>query len=141
MQTALSLPKKRLPTPNNVFTVPFGSELDFFKWWCVFLRPFVKLTDREVEIIAHFLKERRRLSQVISDPAVLDTQLMGASTLEKIIKECNITKAHFYVLMSHLREHNIISKTGINPRLIPNIRVDDKGTFQLLVLFKEKEEA
>ncbi len=130
---------RRLSKPNNVVMVPTSSELDFFKWWCVFLRPFVKLTNREIDVIASFLKQRWELSKSISDPGILDTMVMSEDTKKKVMEECNITLPHFYVVISNLKKNKIIANNVINPRLIPNIRQDDNGCFQLLILFKENQ--
>ncbi len=125
--------------PNNIVTVPTSLDLEFFKWWCIFLRPFINLTNREIDVIASFLKQRWELSKNISDPAILDTMVMSEATKNKVIEECNITQSHFYVVMSNLRKNNIIVNNTIHPRLIPNIRKDDNGCFQLLILFKDKK--
>lgn len=130
---------RKLPKPNNIVQVPTTSDIDFFKWWCVFLRPFVNLTNREIDVIASFLKHRWELSKTISDPAALDILLMSEDTKKKVLEECNITLQHFYVVMSNLRKSKVITENGINPRLIPNIRKDDNGTFQLLILFKDQQ--
>lgn len=122
--------------PNNCINVPLSSEKDFFKWWCIFQCPFVSLTNREIEVIASLLRHRHELSKVISDPEILDSQLMSDNIRNKVIKECKLTKSHYYVVMGTLKKKKIINNTGINPRLIPNIRQDDNGCFQLLVLFK-----
>lgn len=123
--------------PNNAFTIPTAPGIDFFKWWCVFLRPFIKLTNRETEIIASFLNQRWLLSKKISDPTILDTMIMSETIKNKVIKECHITQQHFYVVMSNLRKNKVIQGNSINSRLIPNIRKDDNGCFQLMILFKE----
>jgi hypothetical protein len=125
---------KKLSKPNSVIVVPSGK--DFFKWWCVFLRPFVSLTNREIDIVANLLEQRYKLSKVISDPAVLDSQLMSQNTINKVLEDCNITIQHLYVVMSNLRKKKVITDTGIDPRLIPTFRKDDNGLFQLLILFK-----
>ena len=130
-------PGRKMPKPNNIVTVPTTLDTDFFKWWCVFLRPFINLTNREIDVIASFLKQRWELSKVISDPIILDAMVMNDDTKKKVIDECNITLQHFYVVMSNLRKNKVITGNSINPRLIPNIRQDDNGTFQLLILFKE----
>ena len=130
---------RRLNKPNNVVTVPVTSDgISFFRWWCVFLKPFINLTKRETDVIAEFLRQRWELSKVISDPAVLDTMLMSDETKRKIMEACNITQQHFYVVMSNLRKNRVITGNIINPRLIPNMRQDDNGCFQLLILFKEQ---
>jgi len=130
--------RKRLPKPNNIVTVSTKLDTEFFKWWCIFLRPLINLTDREIDVIASFLKHRWELSKHISDPAILDTVLMSEDTKKKVIEECHITLQHFYVVMSNLRKSKVISNNVINPRLIPNIREDDNGYFQLLILFKDR---
>lgn len=140
--TGVKADKRQGPRkPNNIVTVPTSSDMEFFKRWCIFLRPFINLTNREIDIIAAFLKQRYELSKNISDPAILDTMVMSESTKNKVIEECNITQQHFYVVMSNLRKNKVIVDNIINPRLIPNIRKDDNGCFQLLILFKENKKS
>lgn len=129
---------KRLHKPNNVVTVPVNSASSFFKWWCIFLRPFINLTNREIDVMAEFLRQRWELSKVISDPAVLDTMVMNDNTKRKVMEACHITQQHFYVVMSNLRKNKVIVNDIINSRLIPNIKEDDNGCFQLLIMFKEQ---
>lgn len=129
--------KRGFPKPNNVVTVPTKLDsLEFFKWWCVFLRPFIKLTDRETDVMASFLKQRYELSRSIADSSILDSVLMSEEVKKKVIEECHITLQHFYVVMSNLRKNKVIVNNVINPRLIPNIRKDENNMFQLLILFK-----
>ena len=128
---------RKLPRPNNVITVPVTNSLDFFKWWCIFLRPFINLTDRQVDVVASFLRQRWELSKYISDPAILDSMLMSEDIRKKVQEECKITSQHLYVVMSSLRKNSVIVDNIINPRLVPNIRKTDDGCFQLLVLFRE----
>ena len=127
------------PKPNNIMVVPASFEDDFFKWWCVFLRPFIKLTDKEIEVVASFLRQRQRLSKSISDPTLLDQIMMSEETKTKVREECNITQQNLYVIMRNLRKSNVFTYKEINPKLIPNIRVTDNGVFQLLILFKDNK--
>lgn len=130
---------RKLRKPNNIVAVPVeSSPSDFFRKWCLFLKPFVNLTERETDVIAEFLRQRWELSKGISDPAVLDTMVMNDVTKRKVIEACHITRSHFYVVMSHLRKNKVIVGNIINPRLIPNLREDDNGYFQLLILFKKQ---
>lgn len=129
-------PRVRMHKPNNVIAVPVKNDQEFFRNWCAFLRPFVNMTDREADVVAEFLRERHELSKVISDEAMLDKVLMSEATKKEIIDRCCISKKHFYVVMSALKKHGIIENGIINPRLIPNVSKDDKGVFQLMILFK-----
>lgn len=125
--------------PNNLIKVPVTSKKDFFKWWCIFLRPFVNLTNREIDVVSSFLEHRWELSKLVSDPAILDTMVMSEDIKRKVMDECNITLQHFYVVMSNLRKHKVLKGTVINPRLIPNIRETDSGFFELRIIFKEED--
>lgn len=129
----------RLPKPNNIITIPVARDYDFFHWWCVFLRPIVNLTNREIDVIASFLKQRWELSKSISDQAILDEMVMSDATKRKVMEECGISLQHFYVVMSNLRKSKIIDKGKIHPRLIPNIRQDSDDYFQLTILFKKQK--
>jgi hypothetical protein len=122
--------------PNNVFNIDVTDILDFFKWWCVFLRPFIPLTDREIDVVASLLKQRWELFKLkdIKDQSILDALTMSSDTLDKVVEECKITKQHFYVVMSSLKKKGVING-HINPRLIPNMK--EEGTFKLTILFKE----
>lgn len=131
--------KQSLPKPNNIVMVPTAPGLEFFKWWCTFLRPFISLTNREIDVVASFLKQRCELAEKTSDPAILDTMVMSEMTKNKVIEECGITQSHFYVVMGNLRKNKVIEGNTLNPKLIPNIRKDDNGCFQLLILFKETQ--
>lgn len=130
---------KNKRSPNNLIKVPVTSKKDFFKWWCIFLRPFVNLTNREIDVVSSFLKQRWELSKIVSDPAILDTMVMSDDTKKKVMEECNITLQHFYVVMSNLRKHKVLKGTIINPRLIPNIRETDNDCFELRIIFKQEE--
>lgn len=119
---------------NNVLRIPSKTSDAFFKYWVMFLKPFHKLTDREIDIVACFLKHRHELSKVIKDPDILDRVTLEEVTRKKVMQECNITLSYFTVLLSKLRKRQIIVDGRINPRFIPNIREDEKN-FQLLLLF------
>lgn len=138
MSTVASNTRKELPRPNNMFSIPFNSEREFFKLWCTFLKPLVKLTAREIDVMASFIEQRYNLSKKISDPAILDAHLMNEDTKKKVMEECHITLKHFYVIMNSLRKKKIIVNNIIEPLLIPNPRDIEKGIFQLLILFRGK---
>lgn len=120
---------------NNVITIPTSAEGKFFKYWFEFLRPFHKLTDREIDVIAAFVKHRYNLSKVIKDPEILDKVTMGEDTKKKVREECNITQAHFQVIMTKLKKSKVIYDGKINPKFIPRLDSDAKN-FQLLLSFE-----
>ena len=120
--------------PNNVIRIPCSVDKSFFKYWFKFLKPYHNLTDKEMEVIASFVKYRYQLSKVIKDTNILDKVTMSEDTKLKVRGDCNLSSPHFQVIMSKLRKCKIIQDNRINPSFIPNI-LDDKKPFQLLLLF------
>lgn len=119
---------------NNVITIPASTEGSFFRYWFEFLRPFHKLTDREMDVIASFVKHRYALSKVVSDQEVLNKLTMSDDTKKKVREDCNISQAHFQVIMTKLKKSKVIENGRINPKFIP--RLDkDSNNFQLLLSF------
>ena len=123
--------------PNNIVRVPCSLSKNFFRYWFMFLEPFHKLTDREIDVITSFVKQRYELSKVIKDNDILDKVTMSEDTKRKVREECNITLPHFQVIMGKLRKNKVIVDGKINPKFIPNIN-EETDTFQLLLLFELK---
>ena len=123
--------------PDNIVRIPCSLDKSFFRLWFKFLEPFHKLTDREIDVIASFVKQRHELSKVIKDNEILDKVTMSEDTKKKVREECNITLPHFQVIMGKLRKNKVIIDGKINPRFIPNID-EETGIFQLLLLFELK---
>lgn len=122
---------------NNVIRISTSLNGKFFRYWFQFLHPFHKLTDREIDVITAFVKQRYELSKVIKDNDVLDREVMSDYTKKKVREECNITLPHFQVIMGKLRKNGVIVDGKINNKFIPNID-EETGTFQLLLLFELK---
>ena len=122
--------------PNNAIRIPCSLS-DFFKYWFLFLEPFHNLTNREVDVITSFVRQRYELSKVIKDNEILDKVAMSEDVKKKVRDECGITLQHFQVIMGKLRKNNVIIDGKINPKFIPHI-TEENGIFQLLVLFDIK---
>lgn len=123
--------------PDNIVRIPCSLDKSFFRLWFKFLEPFHELTDREIDVITSFVKQRYELSKVIKDNEILDKVTMSEDTKKKVREECNITLPHFQVIMGKLRKNKVIIDGKINPRFIPNID-EETGIFQLLLLFELK---
>lgn len=122
--------------PNNAIRIPCSLS-DFFKYWFLFLEPFHNLTNREVDVITSFVRQRYELSKVIKDNEILDKVAMSEDVKKKVREECGITLQHFQVIMGKLRKNNVIIDGKINPKFIPHI-TEENGMFQLLLLFDIK---
>ena len=121
---------------NNALRLPTSLDGNFFKLWIEFLRPLHKLTNREIDVIASFIKHRYTLSKAISDAAILDRITLSKDTQKEVIKDCGITLQYLQTTMSKFRKNGVIVNGRINPKFIPNI--NDKGMITLLVCFDLK---
>lgn len=83
-------------------------------------------------------KHRYQLSKAISDEAILDKMSLSTDVRKQIMQECNLPSRYFNVVMSNLKKNKVIQDGRINPKFIPRI-VENKGNFQLLLLFDFKE--
>lgn len=119
--------------PDNIAVIPASLEGSFFKYWLEFLRPLHKLTDREIEVTASFIKYRHQLNKVVNDLDLLDKITLDSETRRKVIEECHLTQAHFQVIMTKLRKRGVIMDNKINPKYIP--RFSNDKTFNLLISF------
>ena len=118
----------------NVVRIPASVEGSFFKYWFEFLKPYHKLTSREIDVISELVKIRFQLSKVILDEDVLDSVLMSEETKRKVRETCQIKLSHFQVIMGKLRKNGIIIGEKINKRFIPNIDYEAKD-FKLIFYF------
>lgn len=123
---------------NNVIRIPTSLNNGFFRYWLEFLRPFHNLTERETQLAAAVLKKRYELSKVIKDEEILDKVLLSDDTRKAIRSECNISLAHFQVMMGKLRKSKIIVDGRINPRFMPSI-AEGQDSFKLLLNFELSE--
>ena len=124
---------------NNIVRIPTSLNGKFFRYWFEFLQPFHKLTEREIDVITSFVKQRYELSKVITDNEILDRVTMSEDTKRKVREECGITLPHFQVIMGKLRKSKVIIDNKINPRFIPNVK-EENGNFKLLLLFSFTDE-
>ena len=118
---------------DNVVRIPCKLDYSFFKMWFMFLQPFHRLTEREMEVATSFIKQRYELSKVVSDNDILDKLVMSEDTKRKVREECNITLPHFQVIMGKLRKNNIIVDGKLNPRYIPRV-IEENGSFKWMLL-------
>jgi hypothetical protein len=119
---------------NNVIRIPASLNSNFFKYWFLFLEPFHHLTDREMDVIASFVKQRYELNKVIKDDNILDKVVMSEDIKQKVREECGISLPHFQVVMGKLRKAKVIVDGKINPKYIPRLE-EDGDSFKLLLLF------
>ena len=119
---------------DSIVRVPCKVDGKFFRYWFEFLTPFHNLTEREMDVITSFVKQRYELSKVIKDNEILDKVTMSEDTKKKVREECDISLPHFQVIMGKLRKNKVIIDGKINPRYIPSVD-EENGSFKMMLLF------
>ena len=119
---------------DSIVRIPCKVYGKFFRYWFEFLQPFHNLTEREMDVITSFVKQRYELSKVIKDNEILDKVTMSEDTKKKVREECDISLPHFQVIMGKLRKNKVIIDGKINPRYIPSVD-EENGSFKMMLLF------
>ena len=124
------------PTPE----LKMSPDGDFFQLWVEFLKPIHKLTDKEMEVLALYLKYRYKLTKKISDPDIVEERLMSMETRKIIREQCGIKNRHLNVILSKFRKNGVLVKNKENERfyqrLIPSMSKNGAG---LMILFDFKK--
>lgn len=126
--------ERERPLIDGAIEIPCDN--NFFKWWLEFLKPVHHLTDRQMDVVAAFLKRRYALTQKITDTALVDKILMSQEMKTEVREECSMSLSQFRVLLSTLKQKKIIVDDKINLKYVPNIQ---KGIsdFRLLLVFRD----
>lgn len=119
---------------DSIVRIPCKVDGKFFRYWFEFLQPFHNLTEREMDVITSFVKQRYELSKVIKDNEILDKVTMSEDTKKKVREECDISLPHFQVIMGKLRKNKVIIDGKINLRYIPSVD-EENGSFKMMLLF------
>ena len=113
----------------------------FFIYWLQFLKPYHKLRDKEIEMLAHFLVVRDELSSKIKDESLIDDMLFSKNIKDDIKKKMNYSSHQvFNNMLSSLRNKGVIINGRINQGLIPKLN-DKKDNFKLIFNFNIVNEA
>lgn len=122
---------------TTISRIPTNIETNFFQYWVEFLRPFNKLTDRELGVLAELLKSRYELSKVITDEKVIDTVVLSMENRADVRKKLKLSSAHFNSIIKKLRDTKVITNNRLNPKVIPRITADTKS-FRFILYFDFK---
>ena len=105
---------------DSIIRVPTKIDGSFFRYWFMFLKPFHNLTEREMDVITSFVKQRYGLSKVIKDNEILDKVTMSEDIKKKVMEECDISLPHFQVILGKLKKNKVIIDGKNKPKIHSN---------------------
>jgi hypothetical protein len=94
----------------------------FFQLWLMILQPFLKLRNKELELLAKILYHRYLISLEVKNKEMLDDLLFSTKMKKQIILELDIPEHAYNNLLSCLRKKKLIIDKSINKQIIPVIR-------------------
>lgn len=126
-----------LPDQVNIARIPVNISsnlLMFYKYWLELMRPFHKLTSKEVGILAYILMKRYEFAESIADERLINKLLFSSEFKAEMRKDLSLTSTHLHVVLNSFRRKQVITAEGINRRFIP--RLDGtKSEYALVFLF------
>lgn len=107
---------------DNVNVQSFSvSKEKFFTIWLTILQPFLKLRNKELEILSKLLYHRYLISLEVKNKEMLDELLFSPKVKKHIMSELNMPEHAYNNLLSCLRKKKIINDKTINRQVIPII--------------------
>ena len=117
---------------NNVKIQTFNvTKVMFFRVWLIILQPFLKLRNKELDLLASLLYHRHLISIEVKNKDMLDELLFSVKIKKKIMKELGIPEYAYNNLLSTLRKKGIILDKTITRQIIPVIE-GELTNFKLL---------
>lgn len=107
------------------------SKEKFFKMWLMILQPFLKLRNKELDLVAKLLYHRYLISLEVKNKEMLDDLLFSNKMKKQILLELDIPEYAYNNILTHLRKKDIIKDKSINKRIIPVVS-DDFKNFKLV---------
>jgi hypothetical protein len=101
------------------------------------LNPVSKLAFKEMIVLSILLFKRQELTKSVRDESVISRLLFSIDVRDVVIEKSNISKSHYYVILSKLKKLGIIRENGdLDKRIIPDI---ENNKFSLLISFQINE--
>lgn len=117
---------------DNVNVQSFSvSKEKFFTIWLTILQPFLKLRNKELEILSKLLYHRYLISLEVKNKEMLDELLFSPKVKKHIMSELNMPEHAYNNLLSCLRKKKIINDKTINRQIIP-VTTEPFTNFKLL---------
>lgn len=98
------------------------SKEKFFKMWLTILQPFLKLRNKELELLAKLLYHRYLISLEVKNKEMLDELLFSSKIKKQILTELDIPEYAYNNILSCLRKKKIVLDKSINKQIIPIIQ-------------------
>lgn len=111
--------KEQKLKPTNAIKLASNSE-SIYKDWLKILKPWNKLTDKEINIAAMFVKSYIENKDNVSDLETLNKLIFSTENKRKIRLAEGLTPTYFQIILRGLRDKNfILENNTLNLQYVP----------------------
>jgi len=119
---------------SNIAKIPTKFDLDFFILWLSFLKPFHKLANKEMHVLAAFLLKRHELSLLVKDEKILGDLIRSIDVRKAIRDSINMNVSQFNIACTKLKKIGALVDNVPDKRFVPNIE-DGSKEYRLILIF------
>lgn len=126
-------PIQIIPTNVSGFKV---NNNNILQKWLSLTYPTHKLTDKEIDVAAIFLRKYFENKNNIIDEELLNRVTFSTESRRSVREELKMTPTYFQIILKGLREKEFIKNGLINPKFIPSFN-EDGNILHLFILKNE----
>lgn len=119
---------------NAALKVPCTPET-FVRTWFKFLTQVHRLTDKEADVAAEFVKHYMVLSKEISDEEHINEILFSKKMKNQICNDLGLKQPYFRTILQNLRRNRVITDGKLEKRYVPSYIPGQK--FRLMFIFDD----
>lgn len=119
---------------NAALKVPCTPET-FVRTWFKYLTQVHKLTEKEADVAAEFVKHYMALSKEMSDEEHINEILFSKKVKNQICEDLRLNQPHFRTILQSLRRNKIIVNGKLDKRYVPSYVPGEK--FRLMFIFDD----
>jgi hypothetical protein len=126
-------PIQIVPTNVSGFKV---NQNNILQKWLSLTYPIHKLTDKEIDVAAIFLRKYFENKEKIINEELLNKVTFSTESKRSVREELNMTPTYFQIILRGLKEKEFIKNGLINPKFIPSFN-SDGNILHLFILKNE----
>lgn len=119
---------------NAALKVPCTPET-FVRTWFKYLSQVHKLTDKEADVAAEFVKHYMILAKEMSDEEHINEILFSKKIKNQICEDLGLKQPYFRTILQNLRRNRIIVNGKLEKRYVPSYVPGEK--FRLMFIFDD----
>ena len=130
--------QQKRPSADGLVRIPTTNS-NFLRSWLEVMKPFHHLAPREMDFAAMLLMKRHEISKEVTNQNLIDKLLFERETMEELMNNSGLTRAHVQVILRRLRESGLLEGKKVSKSYIPKWT---EGTpFRMVFVFENRDDS